>query len=135
VLPFLGGRDLEAEVEGGADAIARVLGARPRFFRCTKGYKSRRVLRAVRRKGMVPIGFSYPIFDVENPPPGELVARVLGRARAGDILLMHDGYAASKRGSRESLVEALPRIIEGLRGCGLRFVTLEEAFPPSGPGR
>ena len=67
---------------------------------------------------------------VQNPPPEELVARVLERAKPGDIIVMHDGHPANKAGSRSSLVAALPEIIDGLLAKGLHPVSLDQAFPP-----
>jgi peptidoglycan/xylan/chitin deacetylase (PgdA/CDA1 family) len=125
ILPRLAAADIEADIRAGGLAAERATGVRPRLLRCPKGYKGVRVARAARRLGLPLIGFTYPIFDVENPPAAELVARVLDRAAAGDIILMHDGFSRSKPGSRSSLVEALPLILAGLRSRGLRPVRLE----------
>ena len=57
----------------------------------------------------------------DNDPPGptadEIVAKVLGNARAGSIVLMH-------LGGFETL-DALPRIVDGLRARGLDLVQLD----------
>jgi peptidoglycan/xylan/chitin deacetylase (PgdA/CDA1 family) len=44
---------------------------------------------------------------------------VLQQARPGSIVLLHDGG-----GDRSATVEALPRIIDGLKRRRLAFVTL-----------
>jgi peptidoglycan/xylan/chitin deacetylase (PgdA/CDA1 family) len=59
---------------------------------------------------------------IVNDPPGptadQIVAKVLGNARGGSIVLMHlGGYETSK---------ALPRIVSGLRADGFDLVTLDE---------
>jgi peptidoglycan/xylan/chitin deacetylase (PgdA/CDA1 family) len=128
LLPLCGTRRMRGEIAGGAQAIEDATGRRPRYLRCPKGYKSPRVARHAATLAQELMGFSYPIFDVENPPPEDLVERALGRARPGAILLMHDGYAAAKPGSRSSLVTALPQIIEGLRARGLEPVSLGQAL-------
>jgi peptidoglycan/xylan/chitin deacetylase (PgdA/CDA1 family) len=61
---------------------------------------------------------------VKNDPPGpttdQIVAKVLGNARGGSIVLMHlGGYHT---------LEALPDIIDGLRGAGYGLVTLDDMF-------
>ena len=124
LLPRLPAGDIEAEIAGGVRAAERATGVHPRLLRCPKGYKGLRVMRVARRLGLPLVGFSYPIYDVENPPAADLVGRVLGRVAPGDIILMHDGFPLDKPGSRSSLVEALPRILDGLRSRGLRPIAL-----------
>ncbi len=128
LLPRLTAAEIEAEIERGALAAERATGVRPRLLRCPKGYKGPRVARVARRLGLPLVGFGYPIYDVENPPAAELVGRVLGRVAPGDIVLMHDGFPPDKPGSRSSLVEALPLILEGLARRGLRPVALDAAL-------
>jgi cellulose synthase/poly-beta-1,6-N-acetylglucosamine synthase-like glycosyltransferase/spore germination protein YaaH/peptidoglycan/xylan/chitin deacetylase (PgdA/CDA1 family) len=56
------------------------------------------------------------------PPPADtIVQRVIADASAGkgNIVLMHDGG-----GDRSHTVEALPRVIDGLRAKGFEFVTV-----------
>ncbi len=50
-----------------------------------------------------------------------IVQRILGLARNGAIILMHDGG-----GDRSQTVAALPFIIEGLQQRGFQFVTLQQ---------
>jgi peptidoglycan/xylan/chitin deacetylase (PgdA/CDA1 family) len=128
LLPRLPVGQIEAEIEAGARAAERATGVRPRLLRCPKGYKGPRVGRVARRLGLPLIGFSYPVYDVENPPAARLVERVLGRVAPGDIILMHDGFPPDKPGSRSSLVEALPLILDGLRRRGLRPVAIDAAL-------
>lgn len=66
------------------------------------------------------------LWDVE-PYPSEfeggtadtITESVLSRARAGSIILLHDGG-----GDRSATVQALPRIVSGLRRRGFQMVTL-----------
>ncbi|HET9345581.1 MAG TPA: polysaccharide deacetylase family protein, partial [Candidatus Limnocylindrales bacterium] len=58
---------------------------------------------------------------IRNDPPGptadQIVAKVLGNAQGGSIVLMHlGGYET---------FDALPRVVEGLRDAGFDLVTLE----------
>ena len=76
-------------------------------------------------------GYSYTVtWDIDtidwrpikNDPPGPtadgIVARVLGNAEGGSIVLMHlGGYET---------FEALPRIVDGLEAAGYDLVTLDE---------
>jgi peptidoglycan/xylan/chitin deacetylase (PgdA/CDA1 family) len=59
---------------------------------------------------------------IDNDPPGptadQIVAKVLGNALGGSIVLMHlGGYET---------FEALPRVVEGLHDAGYDLVTLDE---------
>lgn len=128
LLPFVSKAECEREIANGAEAIAKVTGKQTRLVRVPKGYKSRGVARAVSKLGAHLIGFSYPIFDVENPHPQVLVDRVLSRVAPGDIILMHDGFSPRTPGTRDSLVTALPIILKGLREKGLRPVSLDHAL-------
>ena len=127
-LMFAGPAEVMKEVSEAQRMIFDATGQSPRFFRCPKGYKSPVVVRCLRRLDLTLVGYGYPIFDVENPPAQELVARVLNRVRGGDIIVMHDGYPPHGSGRRDSLVAALPAIIEGIRDRGLALVSLEEAI-------
>jgi cellulose synthase/poly-beta-1,6-N-acetylglucosamine synthase-like glycosyltransferase/peptidoglycan/xylan/chitin deacetylase (PgdA/CDA1 family)/spore germination protein YaaH len=55
------------------------------------------------------------------PPADEIVKRVLHDAGKGNILLLHDGG-----GDRSHTVEALPRIIDGLRAAGYEIIPVSE---------
>ena len=118
------------EVDAAQANIRHNCEVEPTYFRCPKGYKSAIVARVLRRRRLRLVGYSYPIWDVQNPPPAELVKRVLDRARPGDIIVMHDGYPGNKPGRRDHLVAALPRIVEGLLDKGLRPVSLDQALSP-----
>lgn len=56
------------------------------------------------------------------PTPQAMAQRVLLHVRPGDIILMHDGAFVS----RETTVQALPLVIEGLQRRGYRCVTVPE---------
>jgi peptidoglycan/xylan/chitin deacetylase (PgdA/CDA1 family) len=100
-------------------------GLRP-FFRPPNGGYDAGVLAAVGAAGYR-YTFTWDVDTIDwrpvaNDPPGptadQIVAKVLGNARDGTIVLMHlGGYET---------FEALPRIVDGLRANGLRPVTLDE---------
>ncbi len=128
VLPKLGKHEIQDEIVQATKVIQDICGEPPKFFRCPKGFKSRTVERIVKASNQKMIGFSYPLYDVENPPPQEIVDRALNRIREGDILLMHDGFAANKPGRRDSLVSALPKILRGIQEKGLSVISLRDVW-------
>lgn len=127
-LLLAGSQRVARELDAAEAALHAACGERPLLFRCPKGYKNPIVARVLRRRGMRLVGYGYPIWDVQNPPPQQLVDRVLQRAAAGDIIVMHDGFPAARPGRRDSLVAALPAIISGLLAKGLTPVALDQAF-------
>jgi peptidoglycan/xylan/chitin deacetylase (PgdA/CDA1 family) len=59
--------------------------------------------------------------DWANPGSEAVYSRVVGAARPGSIILMHDGG-----GARTDTLTALPRIIDTLRARGYRFATVTQ---------
>ena len=112
-------RDTEA-------AIAPYCSQDPRpFFRPPNGGYDADVLAAVGAAGYrYTVTWDIDTIDwrpIRNDPPGptsdQIVAKVLGNAQGGSIVLMHlGGYET---------FDALPRIVAGLSAAGYRFVTLD----------
>ena len=65
--------------------------------------------------------------DWRRPGAGTIASRVIGAARPGAIILMHDGG-----GDRSQTVAALPKIITTLKKQGYTFVTVDELYRLSG---
>ena len=108
----------------GADAIERASGVRPAHFRAPHGFRSPWVTPIARALGERTVGWSLGVWDSARPGADEIVRRALDGMRAGSILLLHDGDGYDADGDRTQTAEAMPRIIDGLRGRGVRFVTL-----------
>jgi peptidoglycan/xylan/chitin deacetylase (PgdA/CDA1 family) len=103
-----------------AQAVLTRLGARGVLFRPPGGTVSPFVLRTAAAHGLRVVLSSVDARDwVAGTTADQIVARVLGAARAGSIVVMHDGG-----GDREPTLEALPRIVAGIRRQGLRLVAL-----------
>jgi peptidoglycan/xylan/chitin deacetylase (PgdA/CDA1 family) len=52
------------------------------------------------------------------------VDRVRSRARAGDVIVMHDGDESAPTRDQRQTVEAAVNLIPALRGRGLQFGTI-----------
>jgi peptidoglycan-N-acetylglucosamine deacetylase len=108
-------------------AIAPYCGQDPRpFFRPPNGGYDAAALAAIGAAGYrFTVTWDIDTIDwrpIVNDPPGptadQIVAKVLGNAQGGPIVLMHlGGYET---------YSALPRIVAGLRGAGFDLVTLDE---------
>jgi peptidoglycan/xylan/chitin deacetylase (PgdA/CDA1 family) len=120
-LPGLGEAALRRAVAGGADAVERAVGRRPRWLRPPYGALSPRVRRVAQDLGERVVLWSIDTRDWTNPGSGAIVRRVLAQLRPGAIVLMHDGGA-----DRSQTVEATRQLLPILRARGYEMLTLDE---------
>lgn len=116
---------IAAEIDRAQDVIERVTGVRPAYFRPPHGVRWFTLWPVLRERGMtLALWNSFPTEGAS--PAGEIVERAMARLVPGSIILLHDGREAKPAGQdlRPATVEALPRIIDGARSKGLRFVLL-----------
>jgi len=106
------------EIEAASALIDGTIGRPPRWFRPPGGDYSRVVADAVRRDGMALAMWTENSGDWALPPAKIVVERVLARAEAGSIVLLHNGTL--------NTVRALPQIIVGLRHRGYDLVTVAD---------
>jgi peptidoglycan-N-acetylglucosamine deacetylase len=115
------GPEVSREVAKTTAEIKRATNFTPCLFRPPYGSKSAQSVALLRSKGLQVVNWDVDTSDYERPASFDIVQRVLGGAKPGSIVLMHDGG-----GPRDQSVAALPRIIKGLRAKGYRFVTLDQ---------
>lgn len=94
---------------------------RPCLFRPPYGAVSSSLVASARAARMKVVDWDVDTTDWKLPGAGYIKSNVLGNAHSGSIVLMHDGG-----GPRSQTVEALPGIIDGLRGRGYRLVTVSQ---------
>lgn len=124
-LPYLSDDGLRADVAEGEEAIRQVVGVDPRpWFRCPfgEGHDDPRVLGALEGLGYRDVHWDVELEDWEPWRSAEAIARdaVAGALAHGDgaVVLLHTWPAPT--------AEALPTIVEGLRGAGTALVALDE---------
>lgn len=110
-------REQNAEITGGADALAR-LGVHPVLFRPPYGQIS-----AVGVSDAVAIGERTVLWSVSLDREvriwgDQAAAEILRRIRPGDIILAHDTHPKT--------FDALKKLLAGLRGRGFSVVTVSE---------
>jgi peptidoglycan/xylan/chitin deacetylase (PgdA/CDA1 family) len=115
---------VKRDIELGKRAIERAGGATPRLFRAPHGFRSPWVTWIAHSLGERTIGWSLGVWDSDRPGVRTIVDRTLEGAKAGSIILLHDGDGYNANGDRLQTAEAVPEIIAGLRRRGLDFVTL-----------
>lgn len=113
-----GNKWIEKEVNKAEAAIFRATKVRTRLIRTPNGDHNRRVIKKLNRMGYEVIQWDTDSLDWTNPGVRRIVNRVLTRVHPGDIVLMHASDTCKQT------IAALPRIIDGLRRKGYRFVKI-----------
>jgi peptidoglycan/xylan/chitin deacetylase (PgdA/CDA1 family) len=109
---------IRQQIVDAQSAISDAAGQEPRLFRAPGGDWTAAVLDLTAELGLTPVGWSVDPRDWTRPGIGTIESSLLG-ARAGDILLTHDGG-----GNRAQTVAALKAVLPQLRAEGLRFRVL-----------
>lgn len=103
--------------------LEQITGRRPRFFRPPNWRFGERTARVAAGLHLTGVMRSADTRDWTQPGTDEIVRRAL-RVKPGGVVAMHDGGGLS----RAQTIAAVPRIVGGLRGRGLRLVTVAELY-------
>jgi peptidoglycan/xylan/chitin deacetylase (PgdA/CDA1 family) len=109
---------IRREIVDAQSAISDAAGEAPELFRSPGGSWTEAVLDLAHELGLAPVGWSVDPRDWSLPGT-DAIENTLLQARAGDILLCHDGG-----GNRAQTVAALDAVLPQLSAEGLRFVVL-----------
>jgi len=101
--------------------IRAATGFEPCLYRPPGGYASPATTRTAWGMGMSNILWDVDPQDWRQPGSGYIYSHVVGHARSGSIVLLHDGG-----GNRSGTVAALDDIIRTLKGRGYKLVTVTE---------
>src|SRR5262245_12579385 len=119
---------LARELTAAADRIEAMTGSRPcRAFRPPGGWRSGSMYVALRQIDYRLVGWGWMLWDVDWFRPrtaDRIVARLIRRVSAGDIVVMHDGDESAPRRPQPQTVEATARLIAALRAKGFQFGTV-----------
>jgi len=119
---------IRQELGGASDAIAGIAGEAPAFFRAPNLNYGPDLAHVAREMGMAIIGASAIGRDWESIGPAQIAANVIGAARDGGIILLHEQFdGADYRTER-----ALPEIIRSLRMQGFAIMPLGELVESRG---
>jgi len=120
--------ELARTLSAAADRIEALAQSRPcRAFRPHGGWRSGQMYTALRRIDYKLVGWGWMLWDVDWFRPrtaDRIVSRIMARARAGDIIVMHDGDESAPRKDQRQTVEATARLIPALRARGFDFDTV-----------
>src|SRR5947209_12491289 len=118
-LPRLGAGGQFGQINAAALGAQRLGAPYPRLFRPPYGTYNQQTVATLRRLKMLMVLWSIDPGDWRRPGVGPIVKNVLANARAGAVVIMHDGG-----GDRSQTVTALPQIINGLRKRHFQLVSL-----------
>ena len=125
---FLGPRGYEAEISRAQDMLADITGERPTCFRAPAGLRNPFLAPVLQRLDLSLVSWTRRGFDTRERDPAVVLARLVRRLAAGDILLLHDGNAARTQQGRPVLLEVLPPLLARLKADRLRAVTLPQGL-------
>jgi polysaccharide deacetylase family sporulation protein PdaB len=110
------------ELSEAEQVIVTATGKKPHLFRPPGGYYDQTIVDASREAGYRIILWSWheDTKDWARPGVGRIAGKVLGNARPGDIVLLHDHV------ERTQTIAALEQILPELQHRGYRFVTVSE---------
>lgn len=107
--------EVRSEVDRTQAAIAAATGEAATSFRPPYGASDQRVRDLL---GLPVVVWDVDTLDWQDPGPAVVADRAVGWSSRGSIVLMHDTH--------EQTVEAVPAVIDGLRGRGFALATVEE---------
>jgi peptidoglycan/xylan/chitin deacetylase (PgdA/CDA1 family) len=115
---------VRSEVSRCAELLRRLIGSPGAAFRPSGGPSITAPMIAAATEAGYRVVLGYDVDPADNEDPGASVvaARVLAQARPGSIVSLHLGHAGT--------VEALPRVLSGLRSRGLTPVTATRLLQP-----
>jgi peptidoglycan/xylan/chitin deacetylase (PgdA/CDA1 family) len=110
-----------SQIAGAAARIRAYTHFKPCLFRPPGGGVNAGVTANAGSLGMRTITWDVDPRDWSLPGTGAIYSNIVGHARNGSIILMHDGG-----GPRSETLAALPQVIDTLRARGFRFATVSE---------
>jgi peptidoglycan/xylan/chitin deacetylase (PgdA/CDA1 family) len=125
-LGLFGGREYwHRQLESTDALIEQALGKRPALFRPPMGFKHVPLATAARARGQTIVTWTRRAFDCFRCSSEAIVARLAPHARAGDIMVLHDGCEPGARRSARGTARALGPLVRILRDRGLEPVRLD----------
>lgn len=125
-LPSTSRAAFAADLNRAEQVLTPLLGGRPTLYRAPYGHTSATMLEELGRAGYVSIGWDVDSTDWSDATPDRVAASVLDGAHPGAVVLMHDGGLGGGNPDRATTLQALPRILDGLRRRGYELVTVPE---------
>jgi peptidoglycan/xylan/chitin deacetylase (PgdA/CDA1 family)/GT2 family glycosyltransferase len=128
------GKTVARDIEMAHQAIYECTGLEPTLFRPPHGFRSPWLMRTVRNLGYRVVTWDNMTGDWNAEKSGdEIILAILGRAKPGGVIVLHDGRDTRLNYDRSHMLQALPFVIETLLERGFEFVTIPELLKSQGP--
>jgi peptidoglycan/xylan/chitin deacetylase (PgdA/CDA1 family) len=127
-MSFLSSRQIRGEILHCQEEVEKWAGYQPRFYRQPAGFRNPRIFGILKEMGMTLVGWQVRSFDSQRRDSKAIARRILDKVQPGGVILLHDGSDSPKNEDRTATLEALPLILQGLKGRGMEFLTLDELF-------
>jgi len=127
------GRAVARDIELAHQAIYECAGFEPKLFRPPHGFRTPWLMQTVRHLGYTVVTWDNMTGDWKaNKSAEEIERTVVQRAKPGSVIVLHDGRNNRPSYDRSQMLQALPFVIETLRGRGFDFVTIPELLESEG---
>ena len=124
---FFGPRRMTADIVAAQATLSDITGQPPRYFRATAGLRNPFLDAVLHGLGLQLASWTRRPYDTRCGDPETVFQRLTRDLGPGDILLMHDGHAASMADGRPVILAVLPRLLATLNNHQLIPVTLHDA--------
>jgi len=121
-------RRIRADIAAAQHTLTDITGQAPRFFRPTAGLRNPLLDPVLARLDLQLASWTRRPFDGREGDPQRVYRRLTSGLDAGDILLMHDGYAARTPTGEAVILAVLPRLLHTIAAHRLNPVTLTTAL-------
>ena len=118
---------LRNEISRAQNVISQVTGHRPTYFRAPAGLRSPLLDPVLQSVNLKLVSWTRRGFDTVATDPNKVLRRLEKNLFAGDILLLHDGNAASTTRGQRVVLQVLPKLLETMRNRHFRAVSLRDA--------
>ena len=126
VLFLKNSKNIKENIKKAESFIEKASGVRPRFFRPPYGLRSPWMKKFLILQGyiLVPLDIMTNDYNAKTKPE-KITKYILKRLKPRSIITLHDGRDTKIDYPRENIIEALPKIIDGIRAKGFEIVPLD----------
>ena len=117
-MPRLSREKIVEEIQSVNKKVFDLTGKTPTYFRAPFGDYDNSLMTALEDLDMVGVQWSIDSLDWKGLSAKDIVARIVPKAKSGDIVLFHN--------NSDHVLDALPLVLEALKNKGFKFVALSQ---------
>lgn len=128
VFALFGMARMRADIAAAQEKLRQITGRPPQFFRPTAGLRNPLLDPVLSRLGLKLASWTRRPYDTSEGNPQVVYERLVVNLAAGDILLLHDGHAATTPAGEPVILAVLPPLLQLFAQHHLTPVTLPAAL-------